>query len=73
VTPHRLADVAVRLADKVREENPDAAARWLCGELPDALDRWALTFMLARLSVGPGESAASLLKRLWGAQKVGTS
>jgi hypothetical protein len=64
--PHRYADLAVALADQLRaDQNPDACARWLCGELPDPLDRWAFTFFLARLSVTPGESSASVLKRLW--------
>lgn len=66
ISPHRLADVTVRLAEKLRDtSNPDAVARWLCGEIPDPLDRWALTFFLARLAADPGESSASLLRRLW--------
>jgi hypothetical protein len=62
-SPHRLADVAARLVDHLDAHHPDATARWLCGELPDPLDRWTFMFFLARLAIEPGESAASVLQR----------
>lgn len=64
--PHRYAELAVALADQLRAgQNPDACARWLCGELPDPLDRWAFTFFLAPLAVEPGQTPADVLKRMW--------
>lgn len=43
----RLAEVAVELVVRVRDEAPDANWRWLLSRLPDPLDREALSFVLA--------------------------
>lgn len=60
---HRLADVAHQLARKVRSEELDAVARWLCGEL-DGLGRWQLLFMLAAM-VDVERSPGELLAWFW--------
>lgn len=43
----RLAQVAVELVTRVRDEPADANWRWLLSTLPDPLDREALSFVLA--------------------------
>lgn len=43
----RLAQIAVELVTRVRDEPPEANWRWLLATLPDPLDREALSFVLA--------------------------
>jgi len=43
----RLAQVAVELVARVRDEPAEANWRWLLDELPDPLDRERLAFVLA--------------------------
>ena len=64
---HRLAHVAAQLAARVREEEPEAVARWLCGEL-DGLERWRLLFMLAAM-VPVEQTPAQLLAWFWDRQR----
>jgi hypothetical protein len=65
---HRLAHVAALLAAKVREDEPEAVARWLSGEL-DGLDRWRLLFMLAAM-VPVEQTPAQLLAWFWDRQQA---
>jgi hypothetical protein len=46
VDPDRLAQVAAQLAARVRDDEPDANARWLLATT-SADERWALLFVLA--------------------------
>lgn len=64
---HRLVYVAAQLAAKVREEEPEAVARWLCGEL-DGLERWQLLFLLAAM-VDVAQTPAELLAWFWDRQR----
>jgi hypothetical protein len=41
-----LARIAVQLAVRVRDEDPEANGRWLAGELPDPADWFRLAFVL---------------------------
>lgn len=43
----RLAEVAIELACRVREFDPQSNAIWLDHQLPDPADRYALLFVLA--------------------------
>jgi hypothetical protein len=43
----RLAQVAVELTERVRDDNPEANARWLATALPDPADHFRLLFVLA--------------------------
>lgn len=43
----RLAEVAAELVVRVRDDNPQANARWLAAVLPDPADRDALLYVLA--------------------------
>lgn len=43
----RLQAVAAQLAARVRDEDPQANARWLMATLPDPADRFALHFVQA--------------------------
>jgi hypothetical protein len=43
----RLAAVAVELAVRVRDDDPEANGRWLAAQLPDPADWFRLTFVLA--------------------------
>lgn len=43
----RLARVAIQLSERVRDDNPEANARWLLAELPSPVDRFQLLFVLA--------------------------
>lgn len=42
----RLASIAAQLAGRVRDDNPDANARWL-ESITDERDRWELLFVQA--------------------------
>lgn len=64
---HRLAHVAAQLSARVRDDEPEAVARWLSGEL-DGLDRWRLLFMLAAM-VPVDQTPAELLGWFWERQK----
>ena len=44
----RLAEIAAQLAGRVRDDDPDANARWLTA-VTDEADRWALLFVLAAM------------------------
>lgn len=44
---HRLAEIAAQLAARVRDDDPDANARWLASVLPDPGDWFRLAFVLA--------------------------
>ncbi|WP_213452868.1 hypothetical protein [Rhizomonospora bruguierae] len=46
-TVTELERVAQQLAGRVRDDDPDANARWLAAQLPDAADWWRLLFVLA--------------------------
>jgi hypothetical protein len=43
----RLAEIALQLVDRVRDDNPEANARWLRAQLPDPADQFRLLFVLA--------------------------
>jgi hypothetical protein len=43
----QLAEVAAQLAVRVRDDDPQANARWLNATLPNPDDRYALCFVLA--------------------------
>lgn len=47
MTPDDLAAIAQQLAGRVRDDDPDANARWLDAVCPDPADRYALLFVLA--------------------------
>ena len=64
---HRLAHVAAQLAARVRDDEPEAVARWLCGEL-DGLDRWRLLFLLAAM-VPTDRTPGELLAWFWDRQR----
>lgn len=55
----RLAHVAAQFAARLRDEDPEAVARWLCAEL-DGVERWQLLFMLAGM-VPVDQTPAQLL------------
>ena len=63
----RLAHIAAQLAARVRDEEPDAVARWLAAEL-DGLERWQLLFMLAAM-VPVEQTPAQLLSWFWDQQR----
>ncbi len=42
-----LEQVAAQLAVRVRDDDPNANARWLASQLPDPADWWRLAFVLA--------------------------
>lgn len=46
-TPDELAAVAVQLAMRVRDDEPEANGAWLAEQLPDPDDRFRLCFVLA--------------------------
>lgn len=68
---HRLVYVAAQLAAKVRDDEPEAVARWLCGEL-DSVDRWRLLFMLAAM-VDVSQTPGELLAWFWDRQRRDTA
>lgn len=43
----RLAEIAVQLVARVRDDDPEAVGRWLAHQLPDPADWWNLAFVLA--------------------------
>jgi Homeodomain-like domain len=43
----RLASVAVQLAARVRDENPEDVGLWLAGQVPDPADWFRLAFVQA--------------------------
>lgn len=43
----RLAALAVELVIRIRDDNPDANARWLAAHLPNPADWFRLAFVLA--------------------------
>jgi hypothetical protein len=45
--PDRLAEIAVELAVRIRDYDPEANGRWLRAQLPDAADWFRLAFVLA--------------------------
>ena len=59
----RLAHVAAQFAARLRDDDPDSVARWLCGEL-DGAERWSLLFMLAAM-VPIDQTPAQLLAWFW--------
>lgn len=63
----RLAHVAVQLVARLRDEDPEAVARWLCCEL-DGLERWQLLFVLAAM-VPTDQTPAQLLAWVWHQQR----
>jgi hypothetical protein len=63
----RLAHVAAQLAAMVRDESPDAVARWLCAEC-DGVDRWNLLFLLAAM-VPTDQTPGQLLAWYWDLQR----
>lgn len=63
----RLAHIAAQLVARVRDDDPEAAARWLSLEL-DGLDRWRLLFMLAAM-VPVDQTPAQLLAWFWDQQR----
>lgn len=63
----RLAHVAAQLVARVRDDDPEATARWLSLEL-DGLDRWRLLFMLAAM-VPVDQTPAQLLAWFWDQQR----
>jgi hypothetical protein len=64
----RLTQVAAQLAARVREDDPEAVARWLCAEL-DGLERWQLLFMLAAM-VPLDRTTGELLAWFWDRQQL---
>jgi hypothetical protein len=67
VDAERLAHVAAQLAARVRDDEPDAVARWLSAEL-DGVERWQLLFMLAAM-VPVEQTPAQLLAWFWDQQQ----
>lgn len=63
----RLAFVAAQFAGRVRDDDPDAVARWLCAEL-DGVQRWQLLFMLAAM-MPVDQTPAQLLAWFWDQQR----
>lgn len=63
----RLAHVAAQFAARVRDDEPEAVARWLAAEL-DGLERWQLLFMLAAM-VPVEQTPAQLLAWFWDMQR----
>jgi hypothetical protein len=63
----RLLYVAAQLAARVRDDEPESVARWLCGEL-DGLDRWRLLFVLAAM-VPVEESPDALVRWFFDRQR----
>jgi hypothetical protein len=45
--PDRLAEIAVELAVRIRDDDPEANGRWLRAQLPDSADWFRLAFVLA--------------------------
>ena len=43
----RLADIAVQLVDRVRDDDPKVVGQWLAGELQDPADWFRIAFVLA--------------------------
>lgn len=67
VDAERLAHVAALLAARVRDEDPDSVARWLCSET-DGVDRWNLLFLLAAM-VPTEQTPGQLLSWFWDLQR----
>ena len=63
----RLAHIAAQFAARVRDDDPEATARWLSLEL-DGVDRWRLLFMLAAM-VPVDQTPAQLLAWFWDQQR----
>lgn len=63
----RLAHVAAQFAARVRDDEPEAVARWLAAEL-DGVERWQLLFMLAAM-VPVEQTPAQLLAWFWDQQQ----
>lgn len=63
----RLAHVAAQFAARVRDDDPEATARWLCAEL-DGEQRWQLLFLLAAM-VPVEQTPAQLLAWFWDQQR----
>lgn len=63
----RLAHVAAQFAARVRDDEPEAVARWLAAEL-DGVERWQLLFMLAAM-VPVEQTPAQLLAWVWDQQR----
>ena len=59
----RLAHIAAQFAACIRDDDPEATARWLCAEL-DGAQRWQLLFMLAAM-VPVDHTPAQLLAWFW--------
>ena len=47
MSPDQLAEIAAQLAARVREDDPEANARWLANVLSDPADWFRLAFVLA--------------------------
>jgi hypothetical protein len=47
ITTEDLARIAVQLAVRVRDDDPEANGRWLAAQLPDPADWFRLAFVLA--------------------------
>lgn len=62
----RLAHVAAQFAARLRDDDPDSVARWLCTTL-DGSERWQLMFMLAAM-VPVDQTPGQLLAWFWDAK-----
>ena len=58
-----LAHIASQFAGRIRDDNPEAVARWLCS-VTDGVERWQLLFMLAAM-VPVEQTEAQMLAWFW--------
>lgn len=59
----RLAHVAAQFAARLRDDEPDSVARWLCAQL-DGAERWQLLFMCGAM-IPTDQTPAQLLSWFW--------
>jgi hypothetical protein len=69
--PDRLAEIAVELAVRIRDDDPEANGRWLKAQLPNSADWFRLAFALAA-AVPDDQSWTSLTDWARGLKPCGT-